>query len=121
MLCEKRCACKLHKIHRKTPVPESLFKKSCRSEGCHFIKKETPAHVFSCEFRFLRTPYLQNTSARLLLILSVASFLYFPLSKIFVSKNIRFVRKKSTSEKAALIVFFIIPPQLPVKSSKYLF
>ena len=30
------------KIHRKTPVPES--------QACNFIKKETLAQVFSCEF-----------------------------------------------------------------------
>ena len=38
--------------------------------------------------KFLRTLYLQNTSARLPLILFVASFLYFPLSKIFASKKV---------------------------------
>ena len=44
------------KLHRKTPVPESLF-------SCNFIKKETLAKVFSCEFYeitkntfFYRTP-----------------------------------------------------------------
>ena len=48
---------KFHKNHRKTPVPESLFLKSCRSEACNFIKKETLAQVFSCEFyENLRTP-----------------------------------------------------------------
>ena len=35
---KKRCSLKFRKIHRKTPVPESLF------------KKEIPAQVFSCEF-----------------------------------------------------------------------
>ena len=46
----KRCPYKFRKIHRKTPVPESLF-------------KETLAQVFSCEFCeiyknifFYRTP-----------------------------------------------------------------
>ena len=33
-----------------------------------FIMKETPAQVFFCEFyKFLRTPFLQNTSRQLLL------------------------------------------------------
>ena len=37
---------------------------------CHFIKKQTLARVFSCEFReILRTPFLQNTFGRLLLFL----------------------------------------------------
>ena len=35
---------------QKTLVPESLFKQSCRPEVCNFIKKETLAQVFSCEF-----------------------------------------------------------------------
>ena len=44
------------KLHRKTPVPQSLF-------SCNFIKKETLAKLFSCEFYeitkntfFYRTP-----------------------------------------------------------------
>ena len=40
----------------------------CFPEACNFIKKETLAHMFSCEFyEFLRTPFLQNTSRQLLL------------------------------------------------------
>ena len=31
----------------KTPVPEPLF---LEAEACNFIKKETLAQVFSCEF-----------------------------------------------------------------------
>ena len=27
------------KIHKKTPVPESLFKQSYRPQACNFIKK----------------------------------------------------------------------------------
>ena len=51
--------------------------------------------------KFLRIHYLQNTSGRLLLVLFVASFLNFPLLKIFASKS-RFVLKKSTSGNPAL-------------------
>ena len=36
--CKKMCSWKFHKIHRKTPVPETL------------LKKETLVQVFSCEF-----------------------------------------------------------------------
>ena len=64
---KKRYSYKFHKIHRKTPVPESLFKQSCRSQACYFIKKEILAQVFSCFTKFLRIPFLQNTSGRLLL------------------------------------------------------
>ena len=35
------------KFRRQRPVPESLFQKGCRMEICHFIKKDTPALVFS--------------------------------------------------------------------------
>ena len=37
-------------------------------QACNFIKKETVTQVFSCEFcEILRTPFLENTSGRLLL------------------------------------------------------
>ena len=39
VFCEKRCSLKFFKTHRKT------------SKACNFIKKETLAQVFSCEFR----------------------------------------------------------------------
>ena len=42
MFCEKSCFWKFHQIHRETPVLES--------KACNFIKKETPAQVFSCQF-----------------------------------------------------------------------
>ena len=50
VLYEKWCSAKLHKIHRKTPVPRSLIQYSCWLGGCYFVKKETPAQVFSIEF-----------------------------------------------------------------------
>ena len=52
------------KIHRKAPVPESL----CWSEACKFIKKESLRRCFAMNFaKFLKTPFLQDTSGRLLL------------------------------------------------------
>ena len=51
---------------RKQP-PELLFKKGVLAEDCDFIKKRL-WQVFSCEFcEILTTPFLQNTSGRLLL------------------------------------------------------
>ena len=47
VFCNKKSSKKFHKIHRKTPVPESFLHKVT---GCNFIKKETLAQVFSCEF-----------------------------------------------------------------------
>ena len=37
-------------IEQEKPMPESLFYQSFRPEACNFIKKETLAQVFSCEF-----------------------------------------------------------------------
>ena len=42
LFCKKRCFKQFRKIRRRTPVPEP--------ETCNFIKKETLAQVFSCEF-----------------------------------------------------------------------
>ena len=49
--CKKMCSWKFYKIHRKTPVPETFFNKCF---PVNFVK-------------FLRMPFLQNTSERLLL------------------------------------------------------
>ena len=42
--------CKTRKIHKKTPVSESLVIKLHAWGLQLFIKKETPVQVFSCEF-----------------------------------------------------------------------
>ena len=78
--CKKMCSWKFHKIHRKTPVPESflnkvadlrpatLLKKRLWPQACNFLKKETLVQVFSCEFcEMSKNVFLQNTSGRLLL------------------------------------------------------
>ena len=45
---------------------QSSFLIKLQAEPCNFIKKETLIQVFSCDFaKFLRTPFLQNTSGRL--------------------------------------------------------
>ena len=98
---EKRCSYKLHKIHRKTPVPESFLKQNRRAEGCNFIKKETLAQVLSCEFCEMSTNTLfQNTSGRLLLILFVACFYIFHFRHEKVSSC-----EKLTSGKPALFCY----------------
>ena len=43
---EKRCSQKFNKIHRKHLCQSPFFK----PQACNFIKKETPAEVFSREF-----------------------------------------------------------------------
>ena len=70
VLCKKRCSWKFRKIHRKTPVPDSL---------CNFIRKETLAPVFSSEFcEISKKFFLQNTSGgcfwTLLLMCSIGTF-----------------------------------------------
>ena len=44
------CKQQVRQFHRKTPVPVSLVKQSCRPRAYYFIKKETLAEVFSCSF-----------------------------------------------------------------------
>ena len=52
------------------------------------LKKKLWRRYFHVDFvKFLRTPYSQNTSGRLLLVLLVACFLCFPLSEMFASKK----------------------------------
>ena len=53
------------KSQENTCARDSFFNKVAgqRPVACNFIKKESLAQVFSCEFvKFLRTPFLQNTS-----------------------------------------------------------
>ena len=50
MLYKKRCSQNCRKIHRRTPVPKFLFLLKLQAAACNFIKKETLAQVFSCEF-----------------------------------------------------------------------
>ena len=59
---------KFHKIHRKTPVPESLFNKVAGRRPATLFKKRLWHKCFPLNFvKFLRTPFLQNMSGRLLL------------------------------------------------------
>ena len=44
------CSYKFHKVNKKIPALESCFHWSCRSAVPNFIKKETLAQIFSCEF-----------------------------------------------------------------------
>ena len=49
VFCKLKCSLKFCKARRKTPVRVS-FLIMLQTEACNFIKKETLAHVFSCEF-----------------------------------------------------------------------
>ena len=59
---------------------QSLYFNEVTGQVCNFIKIETLAQVFSCEFcEILRTPFLQNTSGRLLLSLETWNYQKQPL------------------------------------------
>ena len=65
---KKRVLQKFHQVQGKTPVLESFFWWIFKPEACNFIKKGTPTKVFPANFvKFSRTPFLQNTSRRILL------------------------------------------------------
>ena len=66
-LCKKR-SLEFHKIHRKTPVPESLFNKVAGLIPETLLKKELWHRCFPVNFvEFLITHFLQNKSGRVLL------------------------------------------------------
>ena len=72
-MCYKKGVLKIFcKIHRKTPVSESLFNKVARLRPATLIKKKLWHKCFPVNFaKFLRTPFLQNTPWRLLLRISI--------------------------------------------------
>ena len=41
---------KIPQNSQENPVPTSRFQKSCRPQGCNFIKKESLTQVLFCEF-----------------------------------------------------------------------
>ena len=47
---QNRCYHKFPDIHKKISVLESLFNKVTGLVSCNFIKKETPAQVFSSKY-----------------------------------------------------------------------
>ena len=79
---------------------QSLFFNKAESlRAATLFKKKLRHSCFPVNLaKFLKPPYLQNTSARLRLILYVASFLYFLLSKIFASKKVASCEKNRLVE-----------------------
>ena len=74
--CSKKCSHKFRKIHRKTktPVRESLFNKVVGLRPATLLKKRPWHRCFPVNFaKFSSTPFLQNTSERLLLYIDNAS------------------------------------------------
>ena len=59
----KRCSWKFRRFHRKTPVPESLFNKVAGLRLLTLLKNRPRHGYFPVNFaKFLRTPFLWNTS-----------------------------------------------------------
>ena len=59
---EKRCSYKLHKIHKKTPVPESFFNKIADLRAATLLKKKLWHRCFPVNFaKCLRTRYFKTT------------------------------------------------------------
>ena len=67
MCSVKKLLLKLCRIHRKTPVRESLLNKATGLQICNF-NKETSIQIFSSDFaKILRAPILKNICERLLI------------------------------------------------------
>ena len=74
---KKSYSSKFHKIHRKTPVLESLFNKVA------LLKRILWQRSFPLNFvKFLRTAFLQNTSGRLLL--KGGTFISYPVVQCYL-------------------------------------
>ena len=71
VIYKKRCSQTFRNAHRKTPVPESLFFIKLQASDLRpatVLKKRLWRRCFPVNFKkFLRTPFSQNTSGRLLL------------------------------------------------------
>ena len=66
--CKKMCSWKFHKIHRKTPVPETFFNKVAGLRPATLLKKRLWHRCFPVNFaKFLRTIFLTERLRWLLL------------------------------------------------------
>ena len=99
--CKKGVLKKFHKIHLKTPVSESLFNRLSGLRPASLLKKRLQHRCFQVNFaKFLRTPFLHNTSVISLSFISQRSFIY-----LFKPS---FVRKMDKTHNFA--IFYLINP-----------
>ena len=105
---QKRRSQKFRKIDRKTPVPESPFLIKLQAQACNFILKKRLWHrCFPVNFaKFLRTPFLQNTSGRLLL--PTISHTFLALSTQWVSSSPSRKWRRGASPRFHLIVYCLV-------------
>ena len=74
----KKVFLEICKIHKKKPVPESLFIEVAGLRSATVLKKRLGRKCFPVNFaKFLRTPFLQNTSGRLLLVIPLFIYVLF--------------------------------------------
>ena len=96
--CKKGVLKKSHKIHLKAPVLESLFNRVSGSRLATLLKGRLQHRCFQVNFvKFLRTPFLQNTSVICLSLISQRSFMY-----LFKPS---FVRKMDKTHNFAIFSF----------------
>ena len=68
VFCKKVVLKKFHKIHRKTPVPESLFNEVAGLMNIFLLKKSLRRRCFPLNFaKILRTPFYTEHLCWLLL------------------------------------------------------
>ena len=117
---QKKFSIKLIKTHRKTPALESFLKMvSCRN-SCSFIKKRLQHSYFPVILaKFLRTPFLQNTSGWLRLLIRFLKYLTEGKCKA-KSPYLAFLSKPILKPSFSYIVFpkkYSSEPKLPIFDS----
>ena len=59
-------------MHTKAPLPDSVFNEVAGHQSAALLRKRPPRRCFHVNFvNFLRTPFLKNSSGRVLLSLQV--------------------------------------------------
>ena len=98
---------------QKTPMPDSHFIITLQAEAGNFIKKETRAQMFSCEI--LRTPFLQNTFGRLLLVVLKWFDHKVPQKLIFIKVTIKHFKVSSAFSSAFPISEWVVDFDAKIK------
>ena len=90
-LCKKGVLKKSHKIHLKTPVLASLFNRVSGPRSTTLLKRRLQHRCFQVNFvKFLRTPFLQNTSVICLTVSFQKEVLYICSKLLLLEKWTKF-------------------------------
>ena len=88
---KKRVLKKFHKIHLKTPMLESYFSRVSGLRAATLLKKRFQHRCFQVNFmKFLRTPFLQNTSVICLTVSFHKEVLYICSNLLLLEKWTKF-------------------------------